>query len=581
MKKNILYSLFISLLLLSGLSTNICKAEQRVIERLYVATDRGAYIAGEALWLSVYCFDISNNRDILSDLSNVAYIEIHSSEGVAITTKIALNGGRGSGRLVLPPTMSTGNYRLIGYTKQMLNEEKTVCFDKVISIYNTLTSDRVPKNVEVKEESREENAIEPNSVNTINSTNKNIVTLKFGENEKTIPRNSPFPFSIINNSKESVTLNISVVKVDSIPSPASPELSDYLSLCRSKAGDVNFVNRYTPEYEGEIINGRVIYGGADIITEKIAFLSAANGESDIYTSPIDSNGNITFYTNSIFGDRDIVLEVPKTDSNSKILFEIFDPFVKPEVQPIPKLYLNRRIERSLNERSVEMQVGRRFGSDTLFEKIQIKRDPLLIIKPIIYLLDNYTRFPLMQEVVAEYISELRFRKTDGKTDLQVRWENAFMSLTYSRENTLVLIDGVPVFDHKRVLDYDPLKVKSLSIYGSEFLVGVTSFAGIVSLKTYKGNYPGLTFGRNVRIMDYQGVQYPCRFTAKELVSGSKMPDLRSTLYCDPQIDISAGEKREITVHTPSYPGRFVITLEGITADGTPFSFSTGFSVDNK
>ena len=396
MKKNILYSLFISLLLLSGLSTNICKAEQRVIERLYVATDRGAYIAGEALWLSVYCFDISNNRDILSDLSNVAYIEIHSSGGVAITTKIALNGGRGSGRLVLPPTMPTGNYRLIGYTKQMLNEEKAVCFDKVISIYNTLTSDRVPKNVEVREESREENAIESNSVNTINSTNKNIVTLKFGENEKTIPRNSPFPFSIINNSKESVTLNISVVKVDSIPSPASPELSDYLSLCRSKAGDVNFVNRYTPEYEGEIINGRVIYGGADIITEKIAFLSAANGESDIYTSPIDSNGNITFYTNSIFGDRDIVLEVPKTDSNSKILFEIFDPFVKPEVQPIPKLYLNRRIERSLNERSVEMQVGRRFGSDTLFEKIQIKRDPLLIIKPIIYLLDDYTRFPLMQ-----------------------------------------------------------------------------------------------------------------------------------------------------------------------------------------
>lgn len=578
MKRNIIYSLFTAFLLFSPFNINISKAEQRVIERLYISTDRGAYIAGEALWLSVYCFDISKNTDILSDLSNVAYIELHNSNGVVITAKIALNGGRGSGRLELPLTLPTGNYRLIGYTKQMLNEDKVVYFDKVISIYNTLSSDRVPGNVEVREEMKVEEAIESKPENSINLPDKNMIAINFGEKGMTFPANSSFPFAIKNNSNKSITFNISVVKIDSIPAPAFPLLSDYLYQYKSKVNNITFTDRYTPEYEGEIIKGKINYEGADIITDRTAFLSAANGVSDVYTSFIDSLGNIAFYTNSIFGDRDIVLEIPKTDTNSKITFEIFDPFLKPVVLPIPKLFLSRKIEESLNQRSESMQIEKRFRSDTLYEKILLKRDPLLKIKPVVYLLDDYTRFTLMQEVVVEFISELRFRKIEGNTDLQVRWENSYRGLIYSRDNTLVLIDGVPVFNHKKVFDYDPLKVRSLSVYGSEFYLGVASFSGIVSFQTYKGNYPGLTFNKNVRIIDYHGVQYPSKFTANELVSEGKIPNLRSTLFWDPNINLLSGESKNLECYTPVNPGTFELSIEGIDKGGSSFLYKTKFVV---
>ncbi len=576
MKNIIPFFLLIQIMLLNA---DICKAQSDVTERLYISTDRGAYIAGEVMWLSVYCLDISKSKDTLSDLSNVAYIEIHNSNGVVITSKIALNAGRGSGRIIFPPNLPTGNYRLTGYTKQMLNEEKAEYFEKFFSLYNTLSSERVSGNVIIASEDEKNSTDAAKKLNNDNSQMEKFLSLDIGTTGNEIATNSSFQIALKNITKENLTFNISVVRADSIPEPNNPGMMKYLPAVRETGGSVKFTGKYTPEYEGEIIKGRILYEGPDKIDEKIAFLSAANGESDIYTSSIDSLGNIIFYTNSLYGDRNIVVEVPKTDSNSKMSFEIYDPFVKKSNKPIPRLILDQRVQNRLNERSIEMQIGRRFGADTLFERIPVKRDPLLIIKPVVYKLDDYTRFTLMQEVVVEFVSELRFRKIDERTDLQVRWVDGYNSMTYSRDNTLVLIDGIAVFDHKRVMDYDPLKVKSMSVYGAKFFIGQASFAGIVSLKTYKGNFPGLTFNKNVRIVDYQGVQYPCRFTAKEFVSANNMPDLRSLLFWDPQIDLSSSEKKSITVNTPSYPGKFIVTVEGITSNGTPFINSSIININ--
>ena len=225
-----------------------------------------------------------------------------------------------------------------------------------------------------------------------------------------------------------------------------------------------------------------------------------------------------------------------------------------------------------------MQIGRRFGIDTLFEKIKINNDPLLRIKPVTYKLDDYTRFPVMQEVMIEYISELRFRKLDGRQDLQMRWEDSYKTLTYSKGNTLVLLDGIPVFDHTKIFNYDPLKVKSISIYGAEFFVGYASFEGLVLFKTYKGDYSGFNFGRNVRIMDYQGALFPSRFTASAVSDIDNFPDMRSLLYWNPQIEIKEKASSEVKIHTSSLPGRYKILIEGITLKGEPVEYATEFTV---
>ena len=176
------------LLILSGtLSLN---ASENRSERIFVATDRDAYIAGENIWLSLYCF---GNGGKLSSFSSVAYVEIQSSEGTGIYAKLALRGGRGGGRIELPPSLPTGNYELSAYTKQMLNEEKLSLFRKTISVYNTLTTARVSGNVELLEQMPALPAVsEPPS----SGLNPGMIDVKIYAGHNVIPAKSRIPVSL-------------------------------------------------------------------------------------------------------------------------------------------------------------------------------------------------------------------------------------------------------------------------------------------------------------------------------------------------------------------------------------------------
>lgn len=571
-------------LLLMIIYTAPVHSQSRVTERLYISTDRSSYIAGEDLWISGYCLDVTNSVK-LSPVSSVAYLELHNESSVVLTAKIVLVNGRGSGHLNLPPNLPTGNYRVIAYTKYMLNEESPSPFVKDISIYNVLTNEKVPGNVivENRDNKTTQNEVDQptkivgNSLQSISGTkNVSAIDVKFGVGGRVIPTNSSFSIKIANNGADLITANLSVVKIDSLSGFPASSFHKYATPLNEQAPAMT--DKYIPEFEGEIIFGRVNHESDLSLTDKVVFLSAVGRGSDVYSSFIDNQGSFKFFTNSIFGEREIVLQIPNADSNSLFTYEIFDPFIRRKIGEIPKLTLTKRVESTLNERGIEMQIGRRFGVDTLYERIPIDKDPLLKKNPIVYKLDDYTRFPVMSEVVIEYVPELRFRRLDGKRDLQMRLEEGFNLLSFSRDNTLVLIDGIPVFDHTKLYNYDPLKVKTLSIYPSQYFIGISSFDGVASFQTYKGDYPGLTFNKNVRILDYMGLLYPTKTIASKIPEIKNFPDMRSLLYWDPQIDLAPSDNPEFLIHTSSLPGIYRITIEGVSSKGEVIEFYTEFAV---
>ena len=131
------------LLLLLTLVPLLLPAQRRTVERTYVSTDKNVYVAGERVWCSAFCVEPSGK---LSDVSRVAYLELHSADGLAATARLDLEDGRGAGALQLPGTLPTGNYRLIAYTAQNKAEQG---YDyegiaaKTISVFNVLTTERV------------------------------------------------------------------------------------------------------------------------------------------------------------------------------------------------------------------------------------------------------------------------------------------------------------------------------------------------------------------------------------------------------------------------------------------------------
>ena len=153
------------------------------------------------------------------------------------------------------------------------------------------------------------------------------------------------------------------------------------------------------------------------------------------------------------------------------------------------------------------------------------------------------------------------------------------NVSISKFNTLVLLDGIPVFDHSKILNYDPLKVRNITVYNGEFLIGYLSFNGIASFETFKKDYSGLKFNRNTRIIDFKGVQLPSRFIGKEIKGKERIPDMRSVIYWDPIVSIKKGNSIDLSLITPNYKGKFIITIEGIDSEGGSVILKKEFSVN--
>jgi len=108
-------------------------------EEIYIHTDREGYIAGEEMWFNVYLVDRQSSKP--SPYSRIVYIELMNRYNNPVLQKrIMVENGCGPGQVVLPDSLSSGNYTLRAYTNWMKNFLPANCFMKDINIYNTFSS---------------------------------------------------------------------------------------------------------------------------------------------------------------------------------------------------------------------------------------------------------------------------------------------------------------------------------------------------------------------------------------------------------------------------------------------------------
>ena len=106
-------------------------------EKLFLASDKAFYVAGEIIWFKIYCVDANDHCPI--DVSKVAYVEILSADNKAILqAKIELKEGLGHGSLQLPFDISTANYTIRAYTAWMKNFDPEMYFHLPVTIVNTM-----------------------------------------------------------------------------------------------------------------------------------------------------------------------------------------------------------------------------------------------------------------------------------------------------------------------------------------------------------------------------------------------------------------------------------------------------------
>ena len=92
-------------------------------------------------------------------------------------------------------------------------------------------------------------------------------------------------------------------------------------------------------------------------------------------------------------------------------------------------------------------------------------------------------------MLLEYVICVRNRKVNGVPQLFVLGDQ---TLDVNSWPAMVLIDGMPVIDVERLLNYDARRVHYINIYSNQFTFGHGVYNGILSFVTRSGqltNYP--------------------------------------------------------------------------------------------
>ena len=201
---------------------------------------------------------------------------------------------------------------------------------------------------------------------------------------------------------------------------------------------------------------------------------------------------------------------------------------------------------------------------------------------VLYLLDNYTRFTTMEEVLREYVFSVNVRKRGGKFHFPVFNDADIYHGSFDKD-PLVLLDGVPVFNMDKVIQYDPLKVRRLESVTREYYYGGMTFDGIVNLVTYNGDLEGYVLDPNATVIDYEALQLQREFyspvyeTTQQQASGH-LPDFRNVLNWVPVIKTGKDGKYQNSFYSSDLPGKYVVEVQALTPDGKTGSDRLFFEV---
>ena len=386
-------------------------------ERVYVSTDKECYLAGEPLWFTVYCMEGDGAN--FSSVSKVAYLEFHTVEDILATVKVAIKDGRGCGRFQIPFSAPTGNCSIVAYTKTDGGDSAGEFNGKIVTIFNTFSSARVAKGVEVVPSEA------PVRGDGIPRAGSNVLSVDVRKDDVSVE--GAFPVSIRNLSDKDMKFSVSVYHFDELNSLVGEWGYNRTSLLERKG---SFGKGEGIDYAGEVIKVKVTPkgNGKGVIKDKLVYMSALGNTDDIYVAAADEQGIVTYYTNNIYGVRDLVFEVAG-DTSRAYDIEILKQEYNHKAAAVPVLKISPKMKHALEQRSIDMQIAKRFEADTIFNLMEMRENSFMgNVQPQVYNLDEYTRFPVMEEVIREYVKDLRVRKEGKETVLRILWDNRAKAL---------------------------------------------------------------------------------------------------------------------------------------------------------
>ena len=353
---------------------------------------------------------------------------------------------------------------------------------------------------------------------------------------------------------------------------------------------------FVPEQNGLLLQARVLRPGGAPAAGVPTYLSLPGSLFwfDNATSRVD--GRVQFELPNFYGLRKLVLQTSSQQADSLDRVELLSPFTAgggwaggaaagPGLPALPGLALPPplppRWAASLAERHQAVQAPGLFGGEAPPRYRAVPGDTAAFYgRPDErYFLDDFTRFPTMEEVMREYVPGVIVRKYRDGFHFIVVDRPRHINL---RENPLTLIDGLPVFNVNQILAFDPLKIKRLDVMANRYFVGDQLHNGVVSYVTYKGDLAGFPLNPHALIEEYEALQVPREFYAPRYETAEqqhgRLPDLRNLLYWNADLRLLPGQPQTLDFYTADPAGRYLVVVQALGRNGQPGSSTLTFDV---
>ncbi len=338
---------------------------------------------------------------------------------------------------------------------------------------------------------------------------------------------------------------------------------------------------YVPERYGPVIQAQVLTAaGAPAPAGIGTYLTIPSRTGRFYYALTQANGLVQFEPEPFMGTQQVVLQTDfSRDSTYRLEFRSPYSTRHASLRWAP-LALTPALAPALAERHVQAQVAQYFASPAPIAAKTMADSASFFGKPDErYLLDDYTRFKTMEEVMREYVSGVLVRKR----------RNGFHFIVldrpgqaYFKHDPLVLLDGLPIFDTNKIMTFDPLKVKQVDVLTTRYFEGPLMYDGVVSYTTYRGDLGGFDINPHALVEEYEGPQGERQFYAPRYETAqqqqSRLADLRNLLHWQPQLRLQPGQPSNLSFYTSDQTGRYVVVTQGLAADGRPGSTSFTFEV---
>ena len=244
----------------------------------------------------------------------------------------------------------------------------------------------------------------------------------------------------------------------------------------------------------------------------------------------------------------------------------------------PCLKLDEKLKEDIEARMMHLNVGKQFYADMnrTIKNNEIDTTDFYGKPDARYYLDDFVRFPNMEEVFAEIIAEVRVKKEKDAVMLQVL--NIPFKFFFNNEG-LILVDGVPYYNTKELLESDPLMIKSIDVVNRKYILGDHEFDGIVHFKTYRNDMGSMRLSELDKSFSIHGLQKNTSLKPPFAVGNTtKMPDMRNIVFKKNDIQSDFRGSATLEFKLSDAIGNYSVIFHGIDKSGNSTIVSKNIAV---